>query len=119
MIDSKINNNTNHNQNGGLSLPILSNILSAEYVISFFVVKDGTAPPFWSFGFTLLLHTFTHVLLLHHLTILFLILLPFYFGTNLLIFKYEFFKGTGCKMTQQQILRYATEYMIFVFLYKF
>ena len=26
---------------------------------------------------------------------LFLILLPFYFGTNLLIFKYEFFKGTG------------------------
>ena len=26
---------------------------------------------------------------------LFLILIPFYFGTNLLIFKYEFFKGTG------------------------
>ena len=31
-----------------------------------------------------------------YLTILLLILIPFYFEANLLIFKYEFLKGTGC-----------------------
>jgi hypothetical protein len=34
---------------------------------------------------------------------LFLILIPFYFGTNLLIFKYEFYKGTGCFCCERRI----------------